>query len=110
MKTNQIVVNAEQTLGANMRLTAMREAYKYSNGVRTNDLEGYRYEVVLLDRAFEKITFKIADLNPLFTEEDVAKNIAVKPINPQINLYPNYSGGEVGLNVTADTLVVVENE
>lgn len=108
MKTNQIVVNAEQTLGANMRLTAMREAYKYKDGERTNEREGYRYEVVLLDRAFEKVTFKVADQNPLFSEEDVENNIAVKPINPQISLYANYQGGETGMNVTADSLMAAD--
>lgn len=107
MKTQQIVVDATKTLGKDMRLTAMREVYKYVNRERTNEMEGYRYEVVLLDRAFEKVSFKIADLNPLFSEEDVENNIAVKAINPKITLYPNFSGGETGMNVTADSLVAV---
>ena len=107
MKTNQIVVDAAKTLGKDMRLTGMREVYKYVNRERTNELEGYRYEVVLLDRAFEKVSFKIADLNPLFSEEEVENNIAVEPINPAITLYPNFSGGETGMNVTADSLVAV---
>ena len=102
-----IKVNAVETLGANMRLTAMREVYKYVNQVRTDEMEGYRYEVVLLDRGFEKVSFKIADLNPLFSEEDVENNIAVEAINPIISLYPNYNGGETGMNITADSLVAV---
>lgn len=109
MKTNQIIVDAKQTLGEDMRLTAMREVYKYTNGERTNELEGYRYEVVLIDRSFEKVSFKVANLNPLFTEEEVNQNIAVKAINPQITLYPNYSGGETGMNVTADSLVAIND-
>ena len=108
MKTNQIVVDAAKTLGKDMRLTGMREVYKYVNRERTNELEGYRYEVVLLDRAFEKVSFKIADLNPLFSEEEVENNIAVKPINPQISLYANYQGGETGMNVTADSLMAAD--
>lgn len=105
MKTSEIIVDAKATLGKDLRLTGMREIYAYVNGERTDTLEGYRYEVVLIDNQFEKVEFKIENTTPLFTEEDVEQNIPVKPINPQISLYPNYRGGEVGMNVSADNLV-----
>lgn len=107
MKTTEIIVDAKATLGKNIRLTGMREVYSYINGERTDTLEGYKYEVVLLDKSFEKVEFKIENTSPLFTEEEVEQNIAVKPINPQISLYPNYRGGETGMNVSADNIVPV---
>jgi hypothetical protein len=107
MKTTEIIVDAKATLGENIRLTGMREVYAYVNGDRTDTLEGYKYEVVLLDKSFEKVEFKIENTTPLFTEQDVEQNIAVKAINPKISLYPNYRGGETGMNVSADKLVPV---
>lgn len=110
MKTNQIIVDAQKTLGTNMRITGMREVFKYENGERTNEQDGYRYEVVLLDRSFEKISFKVANNNELFTPEQIENNIAVKAIKPEISLYPNYSGGEVGVIATAESLVALNDE
>lgn len=110
MKTTQIIVDADKTLGKNMKLTGMREVYVYVDGKRTDTLEGYKYEVVLIDNGFEKLEFKIEETTPLFTDEQISKNINVKAVNPNISLYPNYRGGEVGINVTADKLIELNDK
>lgn len=60
MNILNIIVDVEKTLGTTMLLTDVRPAYKYDSGKRLNDIEGYRYEIVLVDRKYDKIAVKIA--------------------------------------------------
>ena len=59
MKINDLVIDANRTLGGQKLLTAIIPSYKYENGEKTAEIDGYNYEVVLTQRGFEKIRVKI---------------------------------------------------
>lgn len=59
MKLNDIVIDNEKTLGKHLLLTEVIPYYRYNDGKKTNEIEGYKYTVVLQERKFEKLSVKI---------------------------------------------------
>lgn len=59
MNTRNVVIDADKTIGRNPVLTDVKVAYAYVNGQRTDEIEGFRYEVALPDRGFDKLVVKI---------------------------------------------------
>lgn len=60
MNILNLVIDINKTFGNTLLLTNVRPAYKYDGGKRLNDIEGYRYEIVLTERKFEKVTVKVS--------------------------------------------------
>ena len=54
-----IKIDAKQTLGRQLLLVGVQPVNKYVNGKPTDEIEGYKYNVVLPERNFEKIAIKI---------------------------------------------------
>ena len=50
----------DQTATGKMLLVSAAPYYRYADGVRSDDVEGYKYDVVLPSSAFEKLTVKVA--------------------------------------------------
>ena len=48
-----------KTLGTKLLLVDVRPAYEYQEGKRTDRIVGYRYEIVLPDKGFEKLAVEI---------------------------------------------------
>ncbi len=70
MNINSIVIDSRKTIGGKTILTKVSPVYVYNNGQRTNEIEGYRYEVVLPSRSYEKLTVKIPGEKRLEMPED----------------------------------------
>lgn len=60
MKISDLIIDVNKTLGGQKILTAITPAYKYANGEKTEEIEGYNYEIVLPQREFEKVRIRIA--------------------------------------------------
>ncbi len=58
MKVTDLVISPK-SVGQHLILTSVRPAYEYANGSRTDSISGYRYDIVMPDRAYEKLTVKI---------------------------------------------------
>lgn len=54
MDIKNIVIDAYKTVGTDLMLVSVLPAYEYDNGKRTDNISGYKYEVVLPHRAYEK--------------------------------------------------------
>ncbi len=58
MKITNLKLNAS-SVGKKMLLVDVTPCYVYANGQRTNEIEGYRYVVVLPEMEFDKLGVKI---------------------------------------------------
>ena len=79
---NKIIVNDIQIIGSSVDgtviVTAVRPGKRYVDGKATDEIDHYKYDVVLPNNGFEKITVKVKG-NPLITKEQLAqKNGAIK--------------------------------
>ena len=70
MNIKYLIISPE-SLGKKMRLTDVRPVYQYdATGKRTDVIAGYKYEVVLEERGFERITVKIEGEKQMEASED----------------------------------------
>ena len=53
MDIKDIVIDAYKTVGTDLMLVSVLPAYEYDNGKRTDNILGYKYEVVLPHRAYK---------------------------------------------------------
>ena len=72
MDIKNIVIEAYKTVGTDLMLVSVLPAYEYDNGKRTDNISGYKYEVVLPHRAYEKLSVKILGDVRLDLQEDEA--------------------------------------
>ena len=72
MDIKDIVIDAYKTVGTDLMLVSVLPAYEYDNGKRTDNILGYKYEVVLPHRAYEKLSVKILGDVRLDLQEDEA--------------------------------------
>ena len=52
MKTSQLVIDAQKSVGRKLALTDITPVYRYDNGQRTDNLDGYRYTVCIESKEF----------------------------------------------------------
>ena len=72
MDIKDVVIDAYKTVGTDLMLVSVLPAYEYDNGKRTDNISGYKYEVVLPHRAYEKLSVKILGDVRLDLQEDEA--------------------------------------
>lgn len=59
MDIKDVAIDAYKTVGTELLLVGVAPSYAYENGRRTDTIIGYKYEVVLPQRAYDKISVKI---------------------------------------------------
>lgn len=59
--------------GANYMLIEVSPYYAYQDGIKTNDLLGYKYEVVE-DGDFERFNVKVPSKEPIITAQELGKS------------------------------------
>lgn len=100
MKLNEIVVSP-RTFGKEMILVSQMPYFQYEDGKRTEKRLGYKYEVVLTERSFEKVSVKIESAEPMFTDEEVAGNPKITFEGLEIGLYQDFRTNQVRLTCKA---------
>lgn len=89
-------------------LLKVRKGYAYENGKPTDRVDHYKYDVVIPQNQYDKITVKISG-NALATNEQIAQkggSIKVKFKNLTGKFY-RMSNGEYGFSATAEGLEVI---
>ena len=97
------------TEGANLILLEVNPYYQYQNGVRSNEIEGYRYTVVE-EKKYEKFSVKIPSTAPAFTNEQIASakaKIYVTFVNGIAKPYRTQSG-EYALSISASSVSTIK--
>jgi len=97
LNLKKIKIDATDTVGQRLLLTDVRPVYAYdASGKKSNDVTGYRYIVVTLEREYEKISVKI-DGKQLM--EKPTEGIDVQFDNLQLSLY--YANGTTNISAQA---------
>lgn len=59
MEIKNVVIDSYATIGKNALLVGVSPAYAYENGHRIDKVVGYKYELALPERMYDKLTIKI---------------------------------------------------
>ena len=93
-------------LGKTMYLASVDPYYKYdAQKQKTNEIAGYRYDVVLAEKEFEKLTVKIPGGQQI--EAKVGEMTAVAFDGLEIKVY--VIGGDLKLSATAKKITRVKS-
>ena len=60
MNILNVCIDAVKTVGTELILIGIRPYYKYEDGKKVDKIEGYRYEIVLCQRKYERLFGKLA--------------------------------------------------
>lgn len=92
--------------GKRMNLTGVEPYYNYEAGKKTDKIEGYKYNVVLLDKEYEKISVKIAG-NRLIEDQE-KYDIPIKFVGLEVGFYQDFSNKNLYLKATAKSLEILK--
>ena len=95
-----LVIDVNASLGNKYLLTDIRPVYKYENGKRLDDIDGYKYDIVLPDKKFEKIAVKICG------EAKIPYPVE-EPVNVE---FEDWFSGRYDVSATASDIRVVKRE
>lgn len=112
MKITDVIINTKQIFNNSADETALllevRKGYAYENGKATDRVDHHKYDVVIPQNKFDKITVKISG-DALATNEQIAHkggSLKVKFKNLAGKFY-RMSNGEYGFSATAEGLEVL---
>ncbi len=97
MQNLEIIVDVEKTVGKDFRLVDIFPVYKYEDKKRTDEIIGYKYDVVLPDRKFQHLTVKILGEKKM---EIGNSDVSVVFTDLSLSLYPR-DFGSYGVSSTA---------
>lgn len=89
--------------------------YKYEQGKRTENLEGWTYTLVEMER-FEILKVQIKNIKPLFTKEewqeveDTGAKIFVQLNKAWIHPYLNYNTKTIEDSIIAESIEIVKKQ
>lgn len=93
-------------LGKTMLLVEPPEPYtKYVDGEPTDEIEGYKYSIVLVDHNYDKIQVKIEEQNPSITLDN-GKPVKVQLEN--LDVFPFAFNNRVNLSFKASAISIVK--
>lgn len=94
---------------SNFMLMGVQPFYEYSDGKKTTNLLGYKYDVVE-DKSYERFTVKIESKEPVITAEDLAKSksrVFVEFDNSKGHIYRT-PAGQMEISFSAETMTIIE--
>lgn len=98
MNLTKLIIDAPRTFGRKMLLVGVTPYYAYKDGRRTDVVDGYRYSIVLPERAFDRIEVKIPGKQLVETPE-VRGYDEVSLAGMEAHVY--WSGSDYGVAITA---------
>lgn len=104
MDINHIVIDTNKTVGNTTILVGVTPAFEYVDGVRKDNIVGYKYELVLPDRLYEKLVVKILGKKRVELADDgVPQPVALDGLT--MSLYWTPQGHKV--SATADNIKLI---
>lgn len=98
-----LVEDLVDVIGTDHRLVGIRPYYEYKEGQRTTNVQGHTYEIVLIEKGFEKVNVKIEKediLMSLLTEEQLEKGVQVVFEGLESGAYARASGDFINYFLT----------
>jgi hypothetical protein len=97
----RLATEVKDFIGGDVRLIGVRPFFKYTDGKRTDTQLGFAYEVVLMERAFEKIVVKVEEAAPSIEPERITGNgIPVTIDGLEAKVYATVNNGFVNFNAS----------
>lgn len=96
-----VVIDSKKTVGQNLLLTSARPYYEYNGTKKSDNIIGYKYEIVMPDRRYEKINVKVAGKQRIDCGE-TSDCLPVVLENLEIKVY--WMSGTYNLTATADDI------
>lgn len=111
MKLNNLEIDITKTLGENLLATSEGHPYyEYSEGIKTDKVAGFQYEIMAEKLNYDKVTVKIAGQ----TESAITYSGDLIPVrfeNLTGKAWTDYkNGGEIRLSLTATAIIPVNGE
>lgn len=107
---SKIKFSLEQLIGTvPLILLNARPTFEYANGVKTENILGTTYTVVMNGGTFEKFDVKVSDTETAITADEIRSsdgNLVVEFENPVCRLYTDNSG-HIQVSVKADSITVL---
>lgn len=98
MKLTDLIIDP-RSIGKSQLLVDVLPVYRYENGKKTGEIEGYRYILVLPERGFEKISVKILG-DKQMEKPDGYVDVAID----RLELFIYWMSGEYHLGATATAI------
>ena len=101
MNILNVCIDAVKTVGTELILIGIRPYYKYEDGKKVDKIEGYRYEIVLCQRKYERLFVKIAGDQRIPFNED---GLPVQFENLELHVYYQWKTGTYEISATATNI------
>jgi len=101
---SDLCIDVHATMGKNFKLIEVNPVYKYENGKVTNEVQAYKYNVVLEDKRYKQVSVKV------FGEQRIATPqfpVSVNFVGLEIRAYD--INGKFAVSVTAKDIKVVDS-
>ena len=105
LNVRDLVINVRETIGDNLILTEIHDAYEYQNGVRTDKVIGQAYTVLLPQRGYAALTVKVPGARKLDVDLGAGNMIRVR--FQGLVIKPYAISGRTGVSAKADSIVIV---
>lgn len=100
MNIKDVVIDAYATIGKSCMAVGVTPAYAYENGQRTGTVIGYKYEIVMPERMFEKLSVRILGEQKLEIPENETPTVYLEGLT--MKLYWSPQGYKI--SATADNI------
>ncbi|MCI6006893.1 MAG: hypothetical protein MRZ25_01355 [Ruminococcus sp.] len=100
MEVANLIIDSNASVGKNLILVAIKPSYVYADGKRSDQLEGFRYDLVLPERSYDKLSVKIAGEQKLELSEGETQFVTLDGLS--LKLYWSPQGHKV--SATADNI------
>ena len=107
MNVLDVTIDADATVGKTLLLTSVRPYYAYKGNQKLDKIAGYRYEIAMAERKFEKLSVKIEGEQRV-TVSDSVDYLPVIFENLQLKLY--FISEVCNIVATASNIKVVKRE
>lgn len=105
MKITDVVIDATATIGTDPLLVDVKPCFVYTDGKKTEKIEGYRYVVALPEHQFEKIGVKV--LGQCSIEKPETGYVPVKFEKLDMRVYWNPRNGTYEVSASAMSVEAV---
>lgn len=95
------------TTGDTLLLTDIRPTYRYNQGVRTDEITGYTYEVLLADRQYMQLRIKISGQRQLDPAVLNGNTPRVRVLG--LELIPYAVNGRTGVSAKAESIEIIDD-
>ena len=104
LKITDIAIDTNKTIGKHLLLVDIIPCYRYDGSNRTNDIESFRYDIVLQDKQFKKLQVKIPG------ECRIEKPVNYTEVEfKNLELYLYWRMGEYALGAMATDIAAIKS-